>query len=380
MIYYIGLYTDSENAENRHSYLSAVNKMNYIINALESLGFEQTVVSCCETNDKRGYSGTTKKLNENVMLKNFRTFGRKNIFTKVADLFFIKIQLIFYLLKNIKKDDVLLAYHSPYYCGTLKMIKMLKKCQLVLEVEEIYSDVSGAERLRKKELAVCNVADAFLFPTKMLSDAVNPTNKPYVLIHGTYNVEVDKEKIFNDDKIHLVYAGTFDPRKGGGAAAVAATFLLESRYHMHIIGFGTETDKQNLLKDIERVSASSKCTVTYDGCLSGEEYIRFIQSCDIGLSTQNPDAAFNSTSFPSKILSYMANGLRVVSIKIPAIETSAVGKYLYYYDTQTPEEIAKAVMSVNLSDNYNGKGIIAALHKGFLNDISLLLKDLKNDR
>ena len=71
--------------------------------------------------------------------------------------------------------------------------------------------------------------------------------------------------------------------------------------------------------------------------LSGEDYIRFIQSCDIGLSTQNPDAAFNATSFPSKILSYMANGLRVVSIRIPAIERSAVGNEVMFYNEQTPE-------------------------------------------
>ena len=129
------------------------------------------------------------------------------------------------------------------------------------------------------------------------------------------------------------------------------------------------------MKDlISEVSKKSVATVTYDGLLSGEEYIRFIQSCDIGLSTQNPDAAFNATSFPSKILSYMSNGLRVVSIRIPAIEGSAIGKYMYYYDKQTPEEIAKAIMAVDLNDDYNGRQVISKLDAEFSYDIAKLME------
>ena len=114
--------------------------------------------------------------------------------------------------------------------------------------------------------------------------------------------------------------------------------------------------------------------MSYDGLLSGEEYIRFIQSCDIVLSTQNPDAAFNATSFPSKILSYMANGLRVVSIRIPAIEQSAVGDALFYYDRQTSEEIAKAILSVDMNSSYDSRTLIHALDNAFFMHIGNFLK------
>ena len=109
--------------------------------------------------------------------------------------------------------------------------------------------------------------------------------------------------------------------------------------------------------------------------LSGEDYIRFIQSCDIGLSTQNPDAAFNATSFPSKVLSYLANGLRVVSIRIPAIEQSAVGSKLFYYEKQTPEEIAKAILAVNMNEQYDSRQLIADLAVDFEEKLSYLLEE-----
>ena len=195
----------------------------------------------------------------------------------------------------------------------------------------------------------------------MLNAEVNIENKPFLIIYGTYQVENDRHCSFDDDKIHVVYAGTFDPRKGGAAAAAAAAGFLPANYHVHILGFGSKTDIDHIQQTVGEVSAKSAATVTYDGCLSGEEYIQFIQSCDIGLSTQNPDAAFNDTSFPSKILSYMANGLHVVSIRIPAIERSAIGSLVTYYDTQTPENIAKTIMSVDLQIPYDSRVRITQL-------------------
>ena len=128
------------------------------------------------------------------------------------------------------------------------------------------------------------------------------------------------------------------------------------------------------MKDlISDIASRSKAKVSYDGLLSGEDYIRFTQSCDIGLSTQNPDAAFNATSFPSKILSYMANGLRVVSIRIPAIEQSAVGDKLFYYDEQTPQEIAKAILSVDMEKEYDSRTFISGLADQFENQLIELL-------
>lgn len=373
MVYYVSFFAQDDNIENRNIVLSATNKMKYILNTFKCNKINAEVVSCSWTCDKKGYKGACIKLNECIKFRQFRTYGNINLLTKLLDYFSIKLRLFFYLLINVSKKDTVLVYHSLYYCDVVKIIRFIKKCRLILEVEELYSDVSGNARQKKKELSVCNSADAFIFPTDMLNTAVNKNNKPYVVIHGTYQVEPDIRVKFNDGKIHVVYAGTFDPRKGGAAAAVCAAEFLDERYHIHILGFGSENDKNHILSEIERVNKISKCTVSFDGLLSGEDYIKFIQGCDIGLSTQNPDADFNATSFPSKILSYMANGLRVVSVRIPAIENSSIGDYMYYYDKQTPEEIAKAIKSVDMNDEYNGRSIISELDNKFSNDIVKLL-------
>ena len=263
-----------------------------------------------------------------------------------------------------------------YLINVISLLKKMKKYNIILEVEEIYSDVKNDLNKRKKELKYLQLADKYIFITEMLNKEVNKKDKPYIICHGTYNYEKKLDRIvFNDNKIHCVYAGTFDFLKGGVLASIDSAQYLSNNYCIHILGFGSEEQIDNVKEIIDKVNNKKGARVIYEGLKTGEDYIRFIQSCDIGLSTQNPDAAFNATSFPSKILSYMSNGLRVVSIRIPAIETSDIGKYMYYYDKQTPKDIANAIMNVNLKDDYDSRKIVKDLDKKFKKDLKELLDE-----
>ncbi len=357
--------------------LSAVNKMNYIIDVLRRINMNVDIISASICNSEIKTTGEYRKIRDGVMLKTFDSFPGGNIFKRFIRRLKIKRQLKSYLNKNIKNGDIVFIYHSLNYIFLYRWLLKKKHAKVVLEVEELYTDVAKSRfATRQKELKYLSYATAYMFPTSLLNNVVNVDNKPSIIIHGTYQSEESCGQPFNDGKVHVVYAGTFDPRKGGVQAAAAAARFLTNGYHVHILGFGSAGDTKNLLRTIDDISKKTECIITYDGLKSGEEYIRFIQSCDIGLSTQNPEAAFNATSFPSKILSYMANGLRVVSIRIPVIEQSAVGDYMYYYDKQTPEEIAKAIMQVDLNDGYDSRQIIKHLDEKLLNVINILIGEL----
>ena len=379
-IYYIGFYSDPSVNSKRKTAPAADTKMAYIIESMKEIGYEVEVLSFCSEDDrnvvfqkKEGYeiyqNGTKIVFFSNYVSKYriLRVFGRFLSWRNIKK----------YLSKEcINNDSKIVMYHS---LGLLKVIKLFnkKKQKFILEMEEVYADVIGNARIKKKEIKMARSASGYIFPTKLLDSEINIKNKPSVIIHGTYKTEtIRKCKIFNnskDDVIHCVYAGTFDPRKGGAAAAVAAAEFLPSQYHIHIIGFGSIDEVEKMKKHIQKIQKKSLAKVSYDGLLLGDDYIKFIQSCDIGLSTQNPDAAFNATSFPSKILSYLANGLRVVSIRIPAIEQSAVGDKLYYYDNQTPEQIAKAILSINMKKTYDSRQLITKLSDKFKRDLLELI-------
>ncbi|MPM36796.1 hypothetical protein SDC9_83398 [bioreactor metagenome] len=224
------------------------------------------------------------------------------------------------------------------------------------------------------EYKILNIANKYIFSTELLNKRLNKDNKQYSIIYGTYKEEKNLEYKISDNKIHIVYAGTFSIQKGGAFSAIESAAYLPSNYHMHIIGFGNNDEKSKLLNRINELSEVTKATITYDGLLSGEEYIKFMQKCDIGLSTQNPDSIYNLTSFPSKILSYMANGLRVVTIRIKAVELSAIGNSVFYYEEQTPKAIAETIMSIDLNKPYNSRKLIKMLDGAFVNSIRKLFK------
>ena len=375
-------YYDIDDRQSRNYTLSAKNKLDYIFSNLEKITAEEIeIISMSETNCKRKQSARKERISDNATLRLFSSFGKKNKMTKILDYVFLRVKTLLYLLIHTQKDENVIVYHSLSFCTLISIAKKIKHFRLILELEEIYSDVSGDEKQRKKELKFSDLADAYIFPTELLDQLINTKHKPSVIIYGTYQIEKNRKcNIFkenlqgkSDATIHCVYAGTLDPRKGGAAAAAAAGYLPDC-YHIHILGFGSEKQIQDMKGLVTNISSQSDAKVTYDGLLSGEDYIRFVQSCDIGLSTQDPTASFNATSFPSKILSYLANGLRVVSIKIPAIEESSVGDMLYYYTEQTPEKIADAILSTKLNDDYDGRNIVEHLHKKFTTELLDLLQ------
>lgn len=372
MVYYICHYTCSEiEKEQRACAPAARCKASYIIDKLSDIS-DVEVISPSVTNAYRVVSGSKTKMSNGSTLKTFTSFNSSISLIRFIGRILTNILLILYLIKNLKRSDKVLVYHSLALIKIISLLKRLIGFELTIEIEEIYSNVTNNKRCRAKEMKFFEIADKYIMITGLLNEKINIKNKPVAITHGAYSLPNMFDKLWNDEKMHIVYAGTFNPTKGGVFAAIKAAEYLNEKYHMHILGFGSEENVKNVKSEIKRVSSITKAEISYHGQLKGNEYISFLQSCDIGLSTQNPSGKFNNTSFPSKILSYMSNGLRVVSIRIPAIETSYVGKYMYYYDEQNPEKIAKAIMEVDVLDDYDGREIVKELDEQFSKDLKEL--------
>jgi glycosyltransferase involved in cell wall biosynthesis len=366
VVKYIGYYDSPLNRlENRYHVLAASNKMGYVLGVLNRLGRVTEVVSASTTRSAHGYPGRSIVLHGRNTLRLFRTFPWGGKLRRVVSVLSIRSFLFLWLLLNTERGEDVIVYHSLGYASLVALAQRIRRFRLVLEVEEVYADVSGSRRDREKERRVFDQADAFIFPTELLNNELNEDGRPYAIAHGTYRAEAARGVSFNDGRIHVVYGGTLDPRKGGAASAIAAGLFLDRRYHIHIIGSGSQDEEQATLDLIGAVSSGTACRVTYDGLLSGEEYTVFLQRCDIGLSTQRLDSRFGESSFPSKVLSYLANGLRVVSIRLKVLEESGVKDLLFYYDEDTPEAIASAVSSVDLGEPYDSKERLRELDEQF---------------
>lgn len=374
-IYYLSVYSIKKYSyEDRYYPLSTATKMEGIIQALINGGYEVEIISASPSH-KNGGKGHYEQIQEGVQLKLFSSLGRKNFIIKICDRIWMLLQIIVYFIRKIRRTDYVIVYHSLLYLNIIQFLKKILGFKMILEFEEMYSEVLGKKELRKKENNLIKIADKYIFPSSTMPEALNvkDVNK-YTVIHGTYKAEADQN--INKDKnyIDIVYAGTLDLRKGSLEAIESACYL-PSNYRVHILGFGTETQIKELEERIEIVNNKNKAKVFYEGVLYGEKYIQFLQYCDIGLCTQDPAAPFNETSFPSKILSYMANGLRVVSVTIPSIVNSKVSKYIFFCNSQTGKDIADCIKSIDINSEYDSRKYVDILFKQSVVELQRLIKE-----
>ena len=94
------------------------------------------------------------------------------------------------------------------------------------------------------------------------------------------------------------------------------------------------------------------------------------------LQIEGANELFNATSFPSKVLSYMANGLCVVSADIEVLRQSKINELICYYNGSTGEKIAEAIRKVDLSQNDMARKKLVNLYEDFANSLKGMLEEV----
>ena len=367
-------YDTIDSDENRYYVMSAKDKIDYIVSVLNKLGHSVLLVSASHTKNNKYYKSQTKDINDNTKLLLFATFGHTLSITKVLSRLYTKIQLLTWLLINIKSDDVLIVYHSLGYMNIVNIIRRIKKNTIIMEVEEIYSDVLEKEKIREKEISYLSKKDCYIIPTELLKETIRVGEKPTVVIYGRYNRYPHNGKKKNIHEIRVVYAGYLDASKGSVAAIESAKYL-PSNYKMHILGFGSDKDLNMVNCKINDL-VSQGYQISFDGMLKGDIFDRFLSECDIGLCTQDPTAQFSNTSFPSKILNYLSHGLKVVAIEIPSLKQSRINNCIFFYKDNNAKSIAEAIMIAAESDECNSTEVIEKLDSEFTAEMDNLMNRL----
>lgn len=368
-IKYFSYYGCADPRFGRSNSPAADSKIDYIIDALNRCGYGVDLISHAPSSSTHYVPGSVTAKGINTV-RYFASYGGKWIVTRKLNSLILRLRFFLWCLCHLKKGEQVLVYHSLGYDAAFVKLARWRQIRIVGEIEEIYQDVHAQRKAYAVgEYKFFGACSKYLFPTSLLNDKLNASGKPSVVVHGVYATEPIVEEKYDDGRVHVVYGGTLDPNKGGAAAAAAAAYL-PKHFHVHICGFG---DPTQIKAAIAEVSARAEATVTFEGELKGDDYKHFIQKCHIGLSTQNPDAAFNATSFPSKILVYLSNGLKVVTIDIPAIRKSGVADSVFFYHEQTPKMIAAAIEDAAKKEGL-GSDVLKNLDRAFVNNLKTLLE------
>lgn len=382
-VYYLGFYGDDKAyVEKRVLVPSSVNKMDYIARALEAAQYNVEIISPTWIGfDRAGgfkWSRSRKvKVSNNILLVLPLSFSFPFRFAFLLAKLFSKIWLLIYFVYNVKKGENVIVYNSPYYFSTIYWLKRILGFKLILEVEELYNVVfSIDEHWKKKEMRLIKTADSYIFPNDLMYNLLNVKPKKQKVIYGSYHLSSNYESMnFDDGKIHVVYAGIIDKLKNGAFNAICAAEYLSEDYEIHILGFGQPADIEDLQHQIKLINDYSQCKVIYEGKKTGIDYIKFITACQIGLSTQKNEGEYLSYTFPSKVLSYLSMGLRVVAAKMDCLTMSSLNSFIEYYETDSGSSIAKSIKRIVDFDRNKPLAKIKELNSEFIRDIQVIIND-----
>ena len=127
-------------------------------------------------------------------------------------------------------------------------------------------------------------------------------------------------------------------------------------------------------QEIDQINTTSTCRVIYEGLKRGDEYISFLQSCHIGLCPLSNDKTFQMACFPSKITSYLANGLLVATTENEVLKESCYKNLLFFAEDDSPLAFAETIKKMVNCKDLNPREVVMNEDMRFEVDLSQLLK------
>lgn len=345
MVYYVAFYTRPEDI-NRRQNLAGVEKANYIVKVFNELGYAVKILSNAKTLGKKGKRAERVCLDpKGISLYTFSSWGKGSRIKDVANAVYGLIQLFLFLLIHVNEEDIVCVYHSLGYRGAFKLIRRFKRFKYILEIEELFQYFEANNSgYKKKENRVFEEPDAYIFSNILIADEINIKNKPQVIVNGVYKNEkriIDNKIQSSSDPVKMVYAGSLEPQKGINKIIDIVEYLDED-IETRIIGFGADDDVSYVANRISELKLSGK-KIRFDGTKTGKDYKEYLQQCDIGLCVQDDTDIFNRYEFPSKVISYMANGLNVITNNLIQIKTCELAGYINIMESNDAKEMASYI-------------------------------------
>ena len=368
-IYYICFYAEPEISNKIVSYPSVWSKMDYIVLKLKQCGFKIELLSVAVSTGG-AFKGFRKKFDGQETHLYLSSYRFKNFILNKMSTVWHWLKIITYLLIKVKSDDIVLVYHSIYNLRWLNIYNGIFHKEFYLEIEDIFSALNEKnQHFMTAEWNLFKKAKGCICVNDLIAEKLQKVSKIKTIIsYGSYLLPAYKKKKV-DNRIHLVYAGVIEQDRKAAFLAVNAMKYLPLNYSLSVLGFGEQEDIDALIKLIEKVKRkTNNSNINFYGRMSGKKYYEFLQKCDIGLSTHMYDE-FNKASadntFPSKVLVYMANGLRVVAQNIRCLQKSELNKYIFFYENPEEEKVAEAIKRINIDSSYDGRKVISKLDEKF---------------
>lgn len=326
----------------------------------KSVGKKIEIVSFGRPKNKGYFKRVRKKITDKISI----------VYLSTLNVSFLKyicsiLELSFYLLPKIKYGDKVIAYNCDFSKGiSLILVRIIKKFDIILEIEEFYSTNAKSKILQKiyrcLEMLIIKKANYFIVSNRNTLNRIKGIKKTKNKIKFLISFGYSDDKIIkilpseNTPRPFILYSGRNDFHGG-------FDILLESIKYIDI--------KLNLLitgKDFEGLNFEKYETkfvnIENKGFLKQEDFEILLKKASLCISPLRSKCDFARFSFPSKIIQYLRYGNIVVSSEIEAInQLGILRKYVFTYPKDDPlllstiikKNYKKRISKSNIIDDFN---------------------------
>ena len=244
----------------------------------------------------------------------------------------------FRVLFGGRKDTAVVCdvLHMTVSLGAALAAKLTgKPCVgIVTDLPELMVTGSGGSSYGKMVGWILKLCTHFVLLTQQMNEVVNPEGKPYVIIEGLCDPDMQhRDRAKTDDPVRrCIYAGLLDARYG--VKAMVDAFLLADvpNARLEVYGGGPYADE---LAEV----AQKAPNITFHGTVSVDTVVKAELEAALLINPRPTHEEFTKYSFPSKNMEYMVSGTPVLTTNLSGMPEE-YKQYVYLFGGETVEDMA----------------------------------------
>lgn len=270
-------------------------------------------------------------------------------------------------IKKHKKVEKCIIVDASYITVLpfINFATKIKKCPKIAIVCDIYEYMANVRDSREKSSRIHKIIakimrksyakiDGFVFLTEAMNEVLNLKNKPYIVMEGLVDVNMDTS--INDfQKKHkkdiVMYAGAIREKYGLKKLINGYHKYKNDNSELWIYGSG------DFVPEIEKLSLIDN-RIKYLGLASNKEVVEKELEATLLINPRSSELEFTKYSFPSKNMEYMVSGTPVLTTDLPGMPKE-YKEYVYLIKKNTADGICEALTkTISLGKkNLHAKGV-----------------------
>lgn len=196
-------------------------------------------------------------------------------------------------------------------------------------------------RLVKIQNYIINNQDAYIFLTEEMNKKLNVKNKPYIVIEGSVDINMNECKNKLEDKYKkkvCIYAGAIQKIYGIRNLVYAFIKANINDSELHIYGDG------DFREELEEICKYHNC-IKYFGVKDNNFVVKEELKATLLINPRPSNEEYTKYSFPSKNMEYMVSGTPVLTTMLPGMPIE-YNKYVYLFKDETENGLIKTLNEV----------------------------------